>query len=148
MNLPAMTENELQTNVLALCRYFDLLAYHTHDSRRSAEGFPDLAILGTSLLLAELKNATRKRTAAQDAWAEGLEEAASHEGARVMYRLWRPEHWWSGEIRRTLEGLRFRADLTARPPAELHPHQRRAAYLVASDGVPYGPFDQAPRRPR
>ena len=120
-----MHEYQLQAGVMQLCRYFDLLAYHTHDSRRSAEGFPDVVVLGTSLLLAELKVGGRKLTPAQEAWGEGLEEAASFDGSRILYRVWREEHWWSGEIRATLEGLRFRADYTARPPAQLHPHQRR-----------------------
>lgn len=120
-----MHEYQLQDGVMQLCRYFNLLAYHTHDSRRSAEGFPDVVVLGTSLLLAELKVGGRRLTPAQEAWGEGLEEAASYDGSRVMYRVWREDDWWSGEIRRTLEGLRFTAQFIVHPPAELHPHQRR-----------------------
>jgi hypothetical protein len=43
--------------------------YHTHDSRRSAAGFPDLiAVRAGRILAIECKSATGKLTAAQREW--------------------------------------------------------------------------------
>ena len=42
----AMSEDELDDVIREACRVRGLLAYHTHDSRRSAPGFPDWVIIG------------------------------------------------------------------------------------------------------
>jgi hypothetical protein len=64
--------------------------YHTHDSRRSPSGFPDLVIVFPrtgALLIAELKSATGKVSAAQQKWIEALD------GSPAGVHVWRPEHW-------------------------------------------------------
>ena len=77
------TESEFQNAVIEAARYFGYLCYHTHDSRRSAEGFPDLVLAkGGSVLMAECKTDTGRLTNAQIAWL-----LATH-GV-----IWRPMYW-------------------------------------------------------
>jgi hypothetical protein len=99
-----VTEAELSEQVRAACQRLGLLHFHPYDSRRSQPGFPDWTILGGSLLFAELKSATGTLASEQQAWRYRLQAA----GQRWV--LWRPEHWQSGEIIRTLWAL-------AQPPA-------------------------------
>lgn len=48
-------------SVVDAARLNGWLVYHTHDSRRSAEGFPDLVMLRLSrMVVAELKTPTAK----------------------------------------------------------------------------------------
>lgn len=74
------------------------LAYHTHDSRRSAPGFPDLVLVHPRkqrILLAELKRDGEYPKTEQRLWLTGLscvEAAAPHV---VSVRLWRPRDWES-----------------------------------------------------
>ena len=79
-------EEDFQAAVLKLARAAGWMTYHTHDSRRSAAGFPDLILVrdGTAIA-AELKTGTRQASAAQVEWLEALD------GTRVASRLWRPE---------------------------------------------------------
>ncbi len=78
--------------VVQLARLYGRLAYHTHDSRRSAAGFPDLTLVrGRRLLFAELKREAGRTTAEQDGWREALREAGQE-----AY-LWRPSDWPSIE---------------------------------------------------
>lgn len=52
-----MTERDIQA-AIDLCRWLGLLAYQSHDSRRSAPGFPDLVTVGRrGLIYRELKTA-------------------------------------------------------------------------------------------
>jgi hypothetical protein len=95
-----MTERELQDSVTALCRLLGLPVYHTRDSRKSAKGWPDLAICGTRLIFRELKDATRKVTPEQEAWGRWLTAAGQH------WDVWRPADWHSGQVRRELEAIR------------------------------------------
>jgi hypothetical protein len=98
-----MSEADLQTNVLDAVRKLGGIAYHTHDSRRSAKGFPDLVIVFPrtgALLFVELKSTDGEVTAEQRQWL-----AALRAGARLAVRevyLWRPEDWLSGHIADTL----------------------------------------------
>jgi len=63
------------------------LVYHTHDSRRSAPGFPDLVLTnGRRTLFAELKTNSGKVTVAQMQWLTHL----GHSGQAV--HVWRPRH--------------------------------------------------------
>jgi hypothetical protein len=103
--LPArdMTERQLQQSVTDLCRVLHLLCYHTRDSRGSSAGFPDLVIIGSAILFAELKSQHGKATIEQGVWRDGIREAGG------TWYLWRPEHWHSGEIRQTLEAICCRA---------------------------------------
>ena len=63
------TEAAFQVNVVALLTRFGYRVYHTHDSRRSEAGFPDLiAIRGRRLFAIELKTARGRVTDAQLDW--------------------------------------------------------------------------------
>jgi len=65
------------------------LCYHTHDSRRSAPGFPDLVLVrGGRLLFAELKTDRGIVTLPQREWLAALTEAN-----RVETHVWRPANW-------------------------------------------------------
>ncbi|HSX21338.1 MAG TPA: VRR-NUC domain-containing protein [Gaiellaceae bacterium] len=84
----ATSERELQDAILNVTRLRGgWLAYHTHDSRHSASGFPDLVLARRGMLVfAELKDATSKPTLAQRDWLDALAAAHQH-----VY-LWRPAH--------------------------------------------------------
>lgn len=87
-----ISEEVFQGQVIDLCRTMGLLCYHTHDSRRSAKGFPDLVIVGPrGVLFAELKSATGRATADQRVWLVALCRVASLAGRGVFVELWRPE---------------------------------------------------------
>jgi hypothetical protein len=94
-----MTERQLQQSVTDLCRLFHLLCYHTRDSRGSAAGFPDLVIIGSRIVYAELKSEHGKTTIQQRCWRDGIKEAGG------TYYLWTPADWYSGDIRAVLESL-------------------------------------------
>lgn len=94
-----MTEKQLQQAVLDCARLMGWLRYHTHDSRRSHPGFPDLVLVRPpQLLFVELKSAKGKATAAQQAWLDALSQC----GPFCRARLWRPEHWHDGTVESTL----------------------------------------------
>jgi hypothetical protein len=96
-----MTETELQNAVLDLAKMLGLLAYHTHDSRRSHRGWPDLALVGSrGFITRELKSATGKLTAEQDEWGRRLI------AAEVDWSVWRPADLASGRITRELTAIR------------------------------------------
>lgn len=83
----AMSEAQLLAAVRRLAQLRGFMAYHTHDSRRSEPGFPDLVLVSARqrrLVFAELKTATGKTSPAQDEWLAALAAA----GAEVF--LWRP----------------------------------------------------------
>lgn len=75
--------------------------YHTHDSRRSNPGFPDLVLVrGGSLIFAELKTQTGRITAEQQSWIDALldvAEACDPGGdvypPPVRACVWRPSDW-------------------------------------------------------
>ena len=53
----AVTEKQFMQQVIELARVLGFKVYHTHDSRRSQSGWPDLAMVKTGrLVLAELKS--------------------------------------------------------------------------------------------
>jgi len=74
--------------VIELALYAGWLVYHTHDSRRSQAGFPDLCLVrGKRLIFAELKVGKNRVTKEQRRWIEGLREAR-----QVVY-VWTPSDW-------------------------------------------------------
>jgi VRR-NUC domain len=83
----AMTEAELQDAVVDLAKLRGWLLYHTHDSRRSAGGFPDLVLVRGRVIFAELKSERGRVEALQRLWLHRLEAA----GAECY--LWRPSDW-------------------------------------------------------
>lgn len=79
------------------------IAYHTYDSRRSAEGFPDLVLVHPGIgdlpvIFAELKNQRRQLDDAQRVWLRALDDRAT------LARLWRPYDWIDGTVERVLKG--------------------------------------------
>ncbi len=94
MNLAALnlTEKEWQSRVTDLATLHGWRWYHTHDSRRSPSGFPDLTLVrGNRLIFAELKSNTGRATTEQEAWLTALRQV-SH-SAHVAAFLWRPADW-------------------------------------------------------
>lgn len=96
-----MTEPQLQSSILDLCRHHRLLAFHIRDSRRNiGVGFPDLCIAGVGgVIFRELKNDTLQPTPEQMTWLGTLAEG----GADAA--LWRPAQWDDGTVRDTLARL-------------------------------------------
>lgn len=96
-----MSEATLQAKVEGQARELGWLAYHTHDSRRSVAGFPDLVMVHPRqrrTLYRELKRETEHPTDAQRKWLDAL--TAADEDAAV----WRPSDLFSGLITATLIG--------------------------------------------
>jgi len=100
-----VTEAQLQSMVLDCARWAGYLAYHTHDSRRSRPGFPDLVLVHTTtgrLIFAELKSDKGRIRPEQDVWLQ-------HLGKLHEAYLWRPVHWQTGVIRKVLTEARAAA---------------------------------------
>lgn len=73
-----MTERQWQGNVEDLLRLYGWRWYHTHDSRRSNPGYPDLTCvhaLARRVLFLELKTEKGRATAEQNAWINDLRAA-------------------------------------------------------------------------
>jgi hypothetical protein len=92
-----MSERQLQDAVTHLLTACGWLIYHTHDSRRSNAGFPDLiALCGRWHLANELKSQRGRIRPEQTIWMAAYREAG------VTVCLWRPEHWLDGTIERVV----------------------------------------------
>ena len=86
-------EAHAQNLVLDAARKLGWLAYHTHDSRRSHAGYPDLTLVrGKRLICVEMKAPKGKTTPEQDAWLAALA------GAGAECYVWRLADWTSGAI--------------------------------------------------
>lgn len=84
-----MTEAEFQAEIVAEATANGWLSYHTHDSRHSASGFPDLILVrGPEMLALEVKRETTESTPAQEMWLWALGAVE-----RVTTSLVRPSHW-------------------------------------------------------
>jgi hypothetical protein len=69
----ALTEAQWQAQVVGLAGFYGWRVYHTHDSRRSAPGFPDLVLVRPpELIFAELKGESTRVTPDQEAWLTDL----------------------------------------------------------------------------
>ena len=80
-------EDAFQSQVVKLARLLGWKVYHTHDSRRSQEGFPDLILIReTRLIVAELKTLDNTTTSEQRAWLSAFIGISHPEVA-----LWRPD---------------------------------------------------------
>ena len=98
----AGSEAAFQQQVLNLAGYYGWRSYHTHDSRRSQAGFPDLVLVrGPELIFAELKTDTGRVRPEQQEWIAALQaistelvvdlEQLDHDShACVDVYLWRP----------------------------------------------------------
>jgi hypothetical protein len=82
-----LSEKDFQQQVLDLTRLSGWLCYHTHDSWRSAPGFPDLVMVRPPrLLFVELNSEQGRLRLEQATWLEVL---AGCEDAPEVH-LWRP----------------------------------------------------------
>lgn len=81
----ALSEKQFQQQVEDLCQWLGLRYYHTHDSRRSVGGFPDLVIVGTRTIFAELKSHKGRVAHTQAEWINDLRKSGQE-----AY-LWRPD---------------------------------------------------------
>jgi len=90
-----ITEKAFMGQVIQLARLMGWLVYHTHDSRRSVAGFPDLLLIRRGeMLVAELKVGKNEASEEQLRWLNAFR------GANVREFLWYPSDW--DEIERTL----------------------------------------------
>lgn len=98
------SEASFQSTVLQLAELHGWRTYHTHDSRRSNPGFPDLVLVRDGVLIfAELKSETGRVSPAQTEWLGELEGVAqrvarpSADGPTfpVQVYVWRPRDWES-----------------------------------------------------
>ena len=104
MKMPAaaavMSEEELMTRVKRLCQDLKLLAYHTHDSRKSPPGYPDWHIVGRGKsIFRECKTEMGRTAKEQDEWMSRLRQAG-HD-----VDVWRPRDWFDGRIQRELVAI-------------------------------------------
>lgn len=81
------SEVAFQQQVLNLATLYDWSSYHTHDSRRSQPGFPDLVLVRDGdLIFAELKSEKGRIRPEQAKWLRMLEQVQG-----VETYLWRPD---------------------------------------------------------
>jgi hypothetical protein len=100
--VPDMSENELLANVREIAKLNGWETYHTHDSRRSDAGWPDLVLASAAqrrTLFIELKKRTGRVSDAQQKWLDLLALC----GQEVA--VWRPADM--PEIVRVLRGQRI-----------------------------------------
>jgi len=70
-----MSEKQLQEAIRQAASLFGWRCYHTHDSRRSPEGFPDLVLVGHgTLCFWELKSDRGRLSPEQKAWLDALSQ--------------------------------------------------------------------------
>lgn len=99
--IPLQTEKQFMDAVLELAEVLGWLCYHTHDSRDSRAGFPDIVMLRRGkMIVAELKRSPKDRmTPAQSTWL--LEFAkVGHPSHSISAYRWDPTDW--PEIRTAL----------------------------------------------
>lgn len=83
----AMSEADLLETIRHAAQLGGWLMYHTHDSRRSQAGFPDLVLVrGREAIFAELKTDRGVLRSEQRMWLGALGRA----GLRA--EVWRPAH--------------------------------------------------------
>lgn len=90
-----MSETALQAQIMALAFDLGWLAYHTHDSRRSNPGWPDLALCHPKrgrFMVRELKKMNGRVSPEQRKWLDALRTAD------VDARIWRPVDLLDGTI--------------------------------------------------
>lgn len=98
MTRPRYTANEtdFRESIQGFAKLFGWMYYHTHDSRRSPEGFPDLVLVKPPrFIVAECKVGDNKPTQQQEDW---LSASAACPGVETY--LWYPDDW--DEIERVL----------------------------------------------
>lgn len=87
--LRSIPEADIQAQIIELAGFNRWLVYHTHDSRRSQEGFPDLVLArAPRLILAEVKREGARLDPAQEKWAVVLAACPG-----IEYYVWRLLDW-------------------------------------------------------
>lgn len=95
---PKLSEADFQRQVVELARLYGWRTYHTFDSRRSDEGWPDLVLARPpTLLVVELKAEAGRVSPAQARWLATLADCG------IDARVWFPSDW--PDIERTLARL-------------------------------------------
>ena len=80
-----LLERDFQRQVIALAKLQGWKCYHTHDSRKSQPGFPDLVLVRKGrIIFAELKKNGAKATPEQLKWLYALN------GAQAVSKVWWP----------------------------------------------------------
>jgi putative heme degradation protein len=115
--MKADSETQFMQQVTQLAQYYSWRIYHTHDSRRSPAGFPDLVLVRPpELIFAELKTEKGRVRPEQADWLADLEAVArvlAVEGVRALdVCLWRPSQF--DEINARLARGRVRQPLLYR----------------------------------
>lgn len=82
-----ISEEEFRRLVVQLAETLGWACYHTHDSRKSDEGFPDQVFVRERVVYAELKKTGGKLSAKQKRWLSLLNNAGEE-----TY-LWYPQDW-------------------------------------------------------
>jgi hypothetical protein len=110
-----MNEKQWQAQVVALAKSLGWIAYHTHDSRRSAAGFPDLVLAHPErgIIFVELKTANGKLSEAQTDWLMML--AVAVESGDTLVTVWRPADL-EAEVIPALAGKPSPSALTSNEP--------------------------------
>ena len=94
----SMRESVLQEECERALVLAGWLHYHTHDSRRSDPGLPDIiAVRGKRLIWRELKTQSGRLSVKQEEWRDKLLAAGAD------WALWRPFDWGDGSILRDIE---------------------------------------------
>lgn len=89
---PTISERDFQALIVELATLRGWLTYHTHDSRRSTPGFPDLVMSRAGrLILAECKTTRGSLSRDQMRWLTSLGHLDDED--RILVRVWRPSDW-------------------------------------------------------
>jgi hypothetical protein len=85
-NVLRVSEALFQQQVIDYARMRGWLVYHTHNSRKSAKGFPDIvAVRRSRLIFAELKDERSRLRGEQHEWLDALDKVVD-----VGVYVWRP----------------------------------------------------------
>ena len=96
------SEKQFTAQVEALAERHSWLVYHTHDSRRSQPGYPDLTMVRDGrVIFAELKTVKGRPSAAQKKWLAALSKSDPGDwkpgtmfGTETRtVTCWTPEDW-------------------------------------------------------
>lgn len=97
MTVEFETEAGFQRTVTEYATWRGWRWYHTHDSRRSPSGFPDLVLVrGQNLIFVELKSEKGRVTSDQQEWIDAL-SATNYDHSGPLVFVWRPSDWESIE---------------------------------------------------
>ena len=85
-----VTEKQWLQQVITLARQRGYLVYHTHNSQKSAPGWPDVAFAkaASPLYLVELKTTHGQLSGHQRLWIDTLRQTTG-----LVVEVWRPDDW-------------------------------------------------------